>query len=931
MPELPTGTVTFLFTDLEGSTRLWEEHPDAMQGALARHDEILRDAIAAHDGHVVKTTGDGVHAAFATASAASRAALEAQRAITNEQWGATGALRVRMGIHTGPAEQRDGDYYGTALNRAARLTSIAHGGQILISLATEELLGDALDADTELVDLGEHKLRDLAMPIRVFQLTGPHLLRDFPAPRSLDVFRGNLPVQATSFVGREHEVAALGAALESARLVTVTGVGGVGKTRLAFQVAADVLPRFADGAWICELAAATDHESLLQVVAASLRVPPRAGVPMDDAIAAFLRIKNLLLVLDNCEHLLDPVGEVANTLIQQCPGVRMLATSREGLGVDGEQVWPLRSLTVGTSDDPDVLIGFDAIRLFVERAHAVKPAFALATGNPAAVAEICGRLDGMPLAIELAAARVVSMSPLEIARRLDERFRLLTGGRRTAVERHHTLRATVDWSYSLLDERDRVVFDRLGVFVGGFDTGAAVAVASGDGIEDWDVVDALADLVAKSLVVSEDTEAGTTRYEMLETLRHYARERLDEHADADARRRRHAEHYADFAEDAGREIRGADELAWRARIRAELDNLRAAVTWSLDSLDDGDAELALRIIVGLALQQGFDPALGIGEWALRARERVASTTPARRQVVRAAAAYYMGIGGDYLHARELANEALREGMPADSAWPSYAAYTLGYIDINAGHHEEALATWETALDDLGDRIGPMEVMTLHASASGAASWIGDSERALMHAEKGLEFGRQGGGPSGIASSLFAYGLITRAQNPATARAALEESVALVESGAVPVMYGYALAAVAPLRAEAGESAHALRALRDALQYAADTANEALNDQIRAEALPVLAGVGAAEVGVALLPESWLDWSETLTETELDAHSDAGAWYASLGSVRRELGEDEFERAKAHAAAMSPRQIVDYAIAEFDRLIAELEESGGAGD
>ena len=473
MTTLPAGTVTFLFTDLEASTRLWEEHPDAMHGALARHDEILRGAIAAHEGHVVKTTGDGFHAAFADASSAARAAVDAQVALAREAWGDTGELRARIGIHTGPAQQRDGDYYGTALNRAARLMSVAHGGQIVVSLATEELLAGSLDADTALVDLGVHQLRDLAAPVQVFQLVHPGLRRDFPPLRSLDAYRGNLPVQATSFVGREAEIAAIGTALTTSSLVTITGVGGVGKTRLAVQAAAEVLPDFPDGAWICELAAAIDGDSMLQIVAATLVVPPRAGHDLTDAIAQFLRSKRLLLVLDNCEHLLDEAGALASALIQHCPGVRMLATSREGLGVDGEQVWPLPSLTVAASSDSTALVGNDAVRLFGDRAHAIKPAFVLDAGNVGAVAEVCRRLDGIPLAIELAAARVVSMTPREIADRLDERFRLLTGGRRSAVERHHTLRATVDWSYSLLDERSRTVFDRLAVFDGGFDSAAA--------------------------------------------------------------------------------------------------------------------------------------------------------------------------------------------------------------------------------------------------------------------------------------------------------------------------------------------------------------------------------------------------------------------------------------------------------------------------
>jgi predicted ATPase len=792
--------------------------------------------------------------------------------------------------------------------------AVGYGGQVLVSETVEPLVRDALPADATLIDLGMHRLRDLADPLRVFQLAHPDLPREFPPLQSLEVFRGNLPVQATSFVGREQELAAVGDAVEAARLVTITGVGGVGKTRLAVQVAADVLPRFADGAWICDLATASDAEALNQIVATTLGVSPRAGVANRDAVAEFLQAKDLLLVLDNCEHLLDAVGALAATLIQRCEGVRMLATSREGLGVDGEQVWPLRSLPVGPSTE-----------LFVERARAVKPAFALESGSAAPVAEICGRLDGMPLAIELAAARVVSMSPLEIAQRLDERFRLLTGGRRSAVERHHTLRATVDWSYSLLDDRDRLVFDRLGVFVGGFDSDAAVAVASGAGIEDWDVVDALADLVAKSLVASEDTAEGTTRYEMLETLRHYAREQLDDHADADERRRRHAGHYAAFAEEAGHSVLGPDELVWRARIRAELDNLRAAVTWSLDAHDDADAELGLRIVVGLAVQQGYDPALGIGQWALRALDRVGTTTPARRQVVRAAAAYGTALAGDYSRARDLVTEALHEGVPDDSPWPSYAAYTLAYVQVGTGEPERVLEIVEGVIEELGDRLGPMDLVTLHSVAAPTASVTGDQARAVTHAKQALELGRRTGSPSGIASSLFAYGLTMRTEDPRAARAALEESIALVERGASPVVYGYALLALALLRAEAGEYAHALRALHDALRYAADTANGQLSEQILALALPVLADVGAPELGVTLVPSSLLARAEAAIGRETQTGADES--HAALESVRWALGDAGFARARARGEAMSPRETVDYALAEFDRLQTEL----GAGD
>ncbi len=596
MVELPSGTVTFLFTDLEGSTRLWEQHPDAMRPALARHDAIVRDAIEGHKGFVVKTTGDGFHAAFATAHDAIDAAVAAQLAVGGEPWGVTGPLRVRMGLHTCEAELRDGDYYGSAVNRAARLESVAHGGQIVVSAATSELVRDT---GVELVDLGEHRLRDLTVAERVFEIRAAGLLAGFPPLRSVDAFPGNLPRQLTSFVGRHDELAGVAKAIEEWRLVTLTGTGGVGKTRLAVQVAAEVLPRFGDGAWLCELAAAADGETMAQVAAAELGVSQRPAMSLEASIRDYLRTKELLLVLDNCEHLLGPVSLFAENVLRECRGVRILATSREGLAVGGEHVWPLRSLPLPDASGAGIATN-DAVRLFVERAEAARASFGLDVSNERAVGEICRRLDGIPLAIELAAARVVSMSPLEISGLLDERFRLLTGGRRSAVERHQTLRATVDWSYSLLGEREREVFDRLGMFAGSFDARAAQAVVVGDGVEAWDVLDALAELVAKSMVVAEETAEDTTRYQMLETLRQYARERIDEQGDPDRWRRRHGEYSAAWAEEAGAGLVGPDELAWRSRESAELDNLRAAVTWALDRDDPDDIALALRIIGALA-------------------------------------------------------------------------------------------------------------------------------------------------------------------------------------------------------------------------------------------------------------------------------------------------------------------------------------------
>ena len=415
MPELPSGTVTFLFTDLEASTRLWEEHPEAMKAALARHDEILREVIESIGGWVVKTTGDGVHAVFGTARDAATAAAAGQRRFADERWDGVDPLRVRIGLHTGEAERRDGDYFGPTLNRAARLMAAAHGGQVLVSHATEAVLRDSLPEDLELVDLGEHRLRDLSRPEQVFQLVGGGLEARFGPLRSLDAFPTNLPLQLSSFVGRVEELEDVAAALQSTRVVTLSGVGGVGKTRLALQVAAEVLPRYRDGAWLIELGPVGEPDAV--VAASTLGIQQHQGRSLAESVVEALRGKQMLLVMDNCEHVLDASAALVESLVRSCPEVAVLATSREALDVSGERAKRVRSLPVPRPHDVSVesLAANEAARLFVDRAQEVRAGFALEATTAAAVAQICERLDGIPLAIELAAARVASMQPGDIA------------------------------------------------------------------------------------------------------------------------------------------------------------------------------------------------------------------------------------------------------------------------------------------------------------------------------------------------------------------------------------------------------------------------------------------------------------------------------------------------------------------------------------
>ncbi len=544
----PSGTVTFLFTDVEGSTRLWAAAPEAMGAALERHDDIVRHAIEANGGYVFATGGDGFAAAFARVADAAAAAAFAQELLTGEAWPDAAPVRVRMALHTGDAAERGGDYFGPALNEAARLMAIGHGGQVLCSAVTAALLPPELG----LVDLGDHRLRDLTSARRVFQLGNG----EFPPLRSLNAYRTNLPVQPSRFVGREEELRRVAAALAQARLVTLTGVGGVGKTRLALQAAADALPSFPDGVWLVELAGLVDPSMVAEVVATVLGVPSVMGRSAQQALPDFVASRRLLLVLDNCEHLIDAAAEVAEALVSASETCQVVATSREGLAVAGERVVPVPPMSV-TADD---VLAADAVRLFAERAADARDGFFASDEDAPVLAALCRRLDGIPLAIELAAARVRSMSPGEILSHLDRRFRLLSAGRRTAPTRQQTLRGAIDWSYSLLDEAERAVLRRLSVFAGGFDLAAVEAVVTDEVVDELDVVGLIDRLVDKSLLGAE-ARGGATRYGALETIRDYGAERLDEADETTTFARRHAEYFAVLSEQAGQGLRGPDEPA----------------------------------------------------------------------------------------------------------------------------------------------------------------------------------------------------------------------------------------------------------------------------------------------------------------------------------------------------------------------------------
>ena len=585
MGDRPSGTVTFLITDIEGSTRRWEAAPDLMRAALAEHDDVLRSAIESRGGWLFKHTGDGVCAAFASAPDAVAAAIDAQRGL---------GLPVRMGVGTGSAELRAGDYFGPAVSRAARVMAAGHGGQILVAASTAAVVDGV-----ELADLGEHRLRDLSGVHRIFQVRATGLSEDFPPLRTLDAVPGNLPLQTTSFIGRAAEIDDLVAAVRAERLVTLIGVGGVGKTRLALQVAGEVLPEFPDGVWLVELAPVGDPGAVGDAVATALGITPQSGLSIIDSVAGGVATRRLLLVLDNCEHVLDAVAVLVEAVLARSESVKIVVTSREGLRVGAEHVWLVPPLGVGPGTDSA------AIALFVERARAATAGFASHNEDDAtAVAEICRRLDGIALAIELAAARMVSMSLADLRERLDDRFRLLSGGRR-GLERHQTLRHAVQWSFELLDDAERGVLNRCSVFSGGFDLQAASRVCGYQ--DEYETLDLLDSLVRKSLLTVE-REVGHARYGMLETIRQFAEDQLTGSGALEEIRDGHAQYFAAQADvmfEVWLSPQQGEAFHW---VDDELANLRSAFRWIVDR---GDHELAARLASRVALLsyyiQSFEP------------------------------------------------------------------------------------------------------------------------------------------------------------------------------------------------------------------------------------------------------------------------------------------------------------------------------------
>jgi predicted ATPase/class 3 adenylate cyclase len=780
MTGLPTGTVTFLFTDIEGSTRLLQALEDRYADALADHRRLLRDAFQANGGDEVDTQGDAFFVAFPRARDAVAAAIAAQRGLFSHAWPEGAALRVRMGVHTGEPLRADTGYVGMDVHRAARICAAAHGGQIVLSEATRILVEDDLPEGVSLRDLGEHRLKDLARPQRLSQVIVAGLSADFPPLKSLNIVPNNLPVHLTSFIGRERELAEVKRLLSETRLLTLTGWGGAGKTRLALQVAAEVLEGFQDGVWLVELAPLSDSDLVPQTVAAAMNVREQPGRPILATLREYIAQKHILLVLDNCEHLVAACARLADALLRTCPNLRILATSREPLGIAGETSWrvpPLSLPDLQRLPSPEGLSAYEAVRLFIERAVAVLPTFSVTNENAPWIAQVCHRLDGIPLAVELAAVRVKGLSVEQIAARLDDRFRLLTGGSRTALPHHQTLRAAIDWSHDLLSDPERIVLRRLAVFAGGCTVEAAEAVCGGDGIDTAEVLDLLLRLVDKSLVVAEEEE-GKARYRMLETVQQYGRERLREAGEVEAVRRRHRDWYLELAERAEPRLLGEEQAAWLDRLEQEHANLRAALTWSVES---GGTEAALRLVGALwrfwAVRGYFEEARGYLEAALKG----SSDASAGFRAKALNAAGYLALSrGDHGMARSLLEESLalqrQLGEPAGIA---ASLSNLGAAALQQGDHAGARSLFEENLAmrrRLGDKVGIAAALN---DLGGAVIQQGDYTLARSLLEESLAIRRQLGDKAGTAVLLNNLGMVAIQQGDyATARSFLDESLLL---------------------------------------------------------------------------------------------------------------------------------------------------------
>jgi predicted ATPase/class 3 adenylate cyclase/Tfp pilus assembly protein PilF len=813
-----TGIVSFLFTDLEESSRLWEQEPQRMPAALKCHDTLARAAVEANHGTVVKMLGDGLHAAFDDPLDALLAAVALQEALADPAATHGVALQVRCGMHVGAVEKRDNDYFGVAVNRAQRIMDAGHGGQLLLSRAMAALVEDRLPPGVALSNLGAVRLRHLASPERVFQVVHPRLRQDFPPLRSLEATPNNLPQQVTSFIGRAREQEEIGRLLPQTRLLTLVGTGGIGKTRLLLQLAASHVDRYRDGVWYVDLAAISDPALVANALARVWGLTEVAGTPLMDTICQHARSQQTLLLLDNCEHLLIACARLANALLRAGPHIRILTTSREPLRTAGEQIYTLPALLLpDPKADLATFLRADAARLFVERARIRQPGFTVSEQQLPAVATICRRLDGIPLALELAAARVGTLPVETIAARLDDRFGMLTRGERTAIPRQQTLKALIDWSYDLLDGPEKSLFARLSVFASGWTLDAAEAVCPGGALAQADVLDLLDRLVQKSLVLVDEPE---DRYGALETIRDYARDRLTDAGETETLRARHQQYYLALAEASEPSWRGRiDELRWLRSLEAEHANLRAALHWSLEQ--PGLAVNAVRFCGALGhfwrvrghWREGRD-------WCSVALQKDAGMSPREVRAKALLSAAMMNARlGETPAAEELAEQALTLARDAGNRiLEASALNSLSTVLSDHGNFERAHRALEEAAAinrELGNRawesINLGNIGDLYIDQ-------GDFAAARAPLEQALALSREIGSESLEAMALSSMGrLAERRGHHAEARALVTHALSIYRKLGAPAEEVEQMQVLAGVCVACGETAAAAHYLYEALR------------------------------------------------------------------------------------------------------------------
>lgn len=780
MSELPSGTITLLFTDVEGSTHLLEYVGDVGYAQILTDlRRLLRASFQTWHGHELEAPGDGFLVVFQSARDAVMAAVMSQKELGSHSWLGGAPVRVRMGLLTGEPLKASEGYIGIDVHRAARISAAGHGGQILLSQSTRDLVEDNLPADVQLRDLGAHRLKDLARPEHVFQVVTPELASDFPALKSLDSMPHNLPVQLTSFVGREQEIAEIKRLFPTTRIFTIMGPGGVGKTRFALQMAAEMLEAFGDGVWFVELASLSNPDLVPQTVASVLGLREQPGKSLLVTLSEYLRNKHLLLLLDNCEHLVTACAHLVDSLLKNCRDLRILVTSREALGVPGEILWRVPPLSLPDGEPmafPEELIGYEAVHLFVERVRSSQPNFTVTDRNAPAVARVCRQLDGIPLALELAAARVRSMSVEQLAERLNDKFRLLTGGARTALPHHQTLQATINWSYNLLSDTERALLRRLSVFSGGWTLEAAERICAGSGMESQDVVDLLAHLTDKSLIQADGEDE--IRWGILETIRQYSWERLVESGEDLEFRRRHRDWFVALVEGIEPNLRGPDQGMWLDRLETEHDNLRAVLEWS--HTDGQSAEAGLRLAGALERFWVVRGYFTEGRARLETALSDTSGDPPARAMALHGAGVLAGHQGDYERADARCQEALVLWQKlGDKLGMALATNMLGQVARTRGNYDRAGHLLEESLI-LSREVGDKWALALTLNSLGVvARGRGEYERASALHEESRALRNELGDQKGLAVSLERLGVVALYQGDlARAKTLLEDSLAI---------------------------------------------------------------------------------------------------------------------------------------------------------